>query len=199
MKVSSAALARLEQFAKDRRIPIEHELRGKSFDWDGVQGEFLWPETTPANIVTEGKNDDSLVLRLQYSNRSILLPGDAERQAERGILVANSQEALHSDILKVGHHGGKNSTTQEFLRAVEPRIAIISVGEANPYGHPSPELLERLESSEVQVVRTDRDGAVHVLTDGQQLEVTCFVACPSVAKIASTLPKIPNHNQNTEK
>ena len=198
-EVSSPALARLEQLAKERGIPMEHELRGKSFDWDGVQGDFLWPETESANVATEAKNDDSLVLKLRYGNRTILLPGDAERQAERGILGENPPETLQSDVLKVGHHGGKNSTTQEFLRAVEPKIGIISVGEANAYGHPSPELLERLEASSVYVLRTDRDGAVHVLTDGQQLNVSCFVACPRAARTASLPAKIPNQNQSAQK
>ena len=198
-EVSSPVLARLEQLARDRRVPMEHELRGKSFDWDGVQGEFLWPETEPASVATEAKNDDSLVLRLRYGNRAILLPGDAEKQAERGILEDNPPETLRSDVLKIGHHGGKNSTTQEFLRSVEPAIGIISVGEANPYGHPSPELLDRLESSNVHILRTDRDGAVHVLTDGRQLEVSCFVPCSSVAKPPSSLAKMPNQNQGGEK
>lgn len=197
-EVSSIALGRIEQLAKTRKISIEHELRGKSFDWDGVQGEFLWPETDSANIAAEAKNDDSLVLRLQYGNRGFLLPGDAEKQAERGILGEHRPETLRSDVLKVGHHGGKNSTTQEFLRAVEPSIGIISVGETNPYGHPSPELLDRLEAYGVRVLRTDRDGAVHVLTDGQQLEVTCFVACPGATKVASTLAKIPDQNKSSD-
>lgn len=159
----------------------------------------MWPEKDSANIVFEAKNDDSLVLRLQYGNRSILLPGDAEKQAELGILAGSRQDDLRSDVLKVGHHGGNGSTTQEFLRAVEPRIGIISVGEANPYGHPNPELLERLEESRVQVLRTDHDGAVHVLTDGKRLEITCFVACPSAGRAASMLAKIPDKNQNAEK
>ena len=198
-EVSSAALMRLEQLARDRRIPMEHELRGKSFNWDGVEGQFLWPEVEAENIPPEAKNDDSLVLRLQYGNEAILLPGDAEKQAERGILADSRPETLRSDILKIGHHGGKNSTTQKFLRAVEPKIGIISVGEANAYGHPSLELLERLEASGVRVLRTDRDGAVHVLTDGQQLEINCFVACSVVANAASTPTKIPNQNQSAQK
>jgi competence protein ComEC len=109
------------------------------------------------------------------------------------------EDALRSDVLKVGHHGGKNSTTLEFLDAVEPRIGIISVGEANPYGHPSPELLERLQADSVRILRTDRDGAVHVLTDGKRIEICCFVTCASVANAASTLPEIPNQKQRGEK
>lgn len=198
-EVSSSGLAHLEQLARVRRIPIEHELRGKSFDWDGVQGEFLWPDGSSDDAITSAKNDDSLVLSLHYGSRNILLPGDAERQAERGILAENLPEALRSYVLKVGHHGGKNSTTQEFLSAVEPSIGIISVGEANAYGHPSPEVLERLEASGAQVLRTDRDGAVHVLTDGQRLEVSCFVACLGATTSGSTLAKIPNQKQSADK
>ncbi|HEV2196452.1 MAG TPA: DNA internalization-related competence protein ComEC/Rec2 [Candidatus Acidoferrum sp.] len=198
-EVSSSALGRLEQLARNRSTAIEHELRGKSFNWDGVLGEFLWPETDSENVAAEAKNDDSLVLRLHYGNRTFLLPGDAEKQAELGILAENRAETLRSDVLKIGHHGGKNSTTQEFLRAVEPSIGIISVGEANPYGHPSTELLDRLEASGVRVLRTDRDGAVHVLTDGQQIEVSCFVVCPGVTTPASTQAKVPNQNQRGEK
>lgn len=92
------------------------------------------------------------------------------------MLKENSEEDLHADVLKVGHHGSMNSTTQEFLKAVRPQVAIISAGEDNPYGHPSPELLERLQTAGARVSRTDRDGAVHILTDGDKLEISCFVA-----------------------
>ena len=118
------------------------------------------------------------MLRLRYDSRSILLPGDAEKQVEREILSENGAEAMHSDILKIGYHGSTHSTTPEFLAAVQPRLGILSAGEDNPYGHPSPELLERLENAGVRILRTDRDGAVHVFTDGARLEITCFVACP---------------------
>jgi len=198
-EVSSAALGRLEALARERKIPIEQELRGKSFDWDGVKGEFLWPESAPQETAVAPRNDDSLVLRLQYSDKAILLPGDAERQAEHEILSENRAEELQSAVLKIGHHGSKNSTTEEFLEAVRPQLGIISVGEANPYGHPSPELLERLEAAGVRILRTDREGAVHVLTDGQQLEIRCFVACPGADNAPSTLMKVPDQKQGEEK
>ena len=196
-EVSSPALARLEELARQGKILIEHELRGKSFSLDGVDGDFLWPRTAPGEIATSAKNNDSLVLRLHYGRLNILLPGDAEKQVEREILSENSAEELHSDVLKIGHHGSKNSTTPEFLAAVQPLVGIISAGEDNPYGHPSPELLERLANAGVRVLRTDRDGAVHVLTDGGRLEITCFVACPGVANAAaSALAKAPDHQQD---
>lgn len=176
-EVHSAALAALESLAREKRIPILHELRGEKFLWDGVQGTFLWPEIPPEEVGPSAKNDDSLVFRLSYGNRGVMLPGDAERQAEEQILAENGERTLRADILKVGHHGSKNSTTDEFLAAVHPQVGIISAGEGNPYGHPSPELLQRLENAGVRILRTDRDGAVHVLTDGKQIEIHCFVPC----------------------
>jgi competence protein ComEC len=74
----------------------------------------------------------------------------------------------------------------EFLAAVQPRIAIISVEFHNPYGHPSPELLERLEQASVRILRSDRDGAVHVLTDGKQTAVSCYVACAEPGSAANS-------------
>ncbi len=199
-EVSSPALARLEELARARNIAIEHELRGKSFGWDGVDGDFLWPEIAPEEVAPSAKNNDSLVLRLRYGGRSILLPGDAEKQVEREILSENSAEAMHSDVLKIGHHGSKNSTTPEFLAAVQPLVGIISAGEDNPYGHPSPEILERLQNAGVRILRTDRDGAVHVLTDGARLEITCFVACPGLPNAtASVRAEAPDRQQDQEK
>jgi len=199
-EVSSRALLRLEELAREQKIPIEHELRGKTIHWDGVEGDFLWPEIAPEEVAPSAKNNDSLVVHLQFGSRSILLPGDAEKQVEREILSENSAKAMHSDVLKIGHHGSKNSTMTEFLAAVRPRFGIISVGEDNPYGHPSPELLERLENAGMRVFRTDRDGAVHVLTDGTRLEITCFVACPATTKAAVLVHgEAPPQQQNEKK
>jgi competence protein ComEC len=198
-EVSSPAMTRLEELARRRKIPIEHELRGKSFDWDGVEGDFLWPEGA-AEVTASAKNNDSLVLRLRYRGQAILLPGDAEKQVEREILSQNSVETLRSEVLKIGHHGSKNSTTPEFLATVHPRLGIISAGEDNPYRHPSPELLERLQNAGVRIFRTDRDGAVHLLMDGERLGVTCFLACPEAASSASSMERMeePQHEQHSK-
>ncbi len=199
-EVSSPALARLEELARARKIPIEHELRGKSFRWDGVDGEFLWPEIVPEEAAPSAKNNDSLVLRLHYGSQTLLLPGDAEKEVEREMLSENSAEAMRADVLKIGHHGSKNSTMPEFLSTVQPRVGIISAGEGNSYGHPHAELLERLENSSVRILRTDRDGAVHVLMDGAGLEITCFIACPGAANSAASVQaKTPDHQQENEK
>src|SRR6266446_5240149 len=200
-EVSTAALTQLEDLAREKKIPIEHEVRGKKFSWDGAEGEFLWPESSRGETALSAKNDDSLVLRLRYGNQSLLLPGDAEKESERAILAENDANGLRADVLKIGHHGSKNSTTPEFLAAIQPRIGIISSGEGNPYGHPSLELLERLEKGGVRIYRTDSDGAVHVLTDGTRLTISCFVDCPEAGNVmrSSMRAEIPNEKQEGEK
>jgi competence protein ComEC len=183
-ETETPALGQLKKIADGRQIPIEHESRGQSFLWDGVQVDFLWPQIPPEEIAPGAKNNDSLVVRLQYKERSVLLPGDAEKQAEYAMLSETDAGKLHADVLKVGHHGSKNSTMPEFLESVGPEIAIISTGEQNPYGHPSAELLERLRGSGARILRTDVEGAVRVVTDGHRLRVKCFVACGSGEEIS---------------
>jgi competence protein ComEC len=114
------------------------------------------------------------------------------------MLAENGQDELQAEVLKIGHHGSKNSTTPEFLAAVKPRLAIISVGEDNPYGHPNAELLERLASAGVRVLRTDRDGAVHILMDGKGVEVRCFVPCLPAGGNDLQRAQAPDHNKDQE-
>ncbi len=154
----------------------------------------MWPEIVPEGVAPFAKNNDSLVLRLHFGSETFLLPGDAEKRVEREILSQNSAETLQSTVLKIGHQGSKNSTMPEFLAAVQPRVGIISAGEGNPYGRPNAELLERLENAGVHILRTDKNGAIHVLTDGSRLEITCFVACASAPNTAiSAQAKAPDH------
>jgi len=162
-----------------------------------VKVDLLWPEAAPDEVAPEAKNNDSLVVRLQYGARTILLPGDAEKQVEYAMLAENAPGFLHADVLKVGHHGSKNSSMPEFLDAVEPRISVISAGEENPYGHPSPELLERLEERGSRVLRTDRDGAVQILTDGNEVQVSCFRPCPA-APAQSMSAQQPDYGQRNQ-
>ena len=160
--------------AKARNIPMIHRLRGEHFDWSGVQVSVLWPDSSDP---VRALNDDSLVLRLEDAADSFLLTGDIERAVERRIL-ANGDE-IAANFLKIPHHGGKTSSTPAFLDAVHPAIAAISVGEANPYGHPSPDAIERIRAEGTRLFRTDRDGAVTVATDGRSMNVRSFHTCAS--------------------
>src|SRR5258708_5216897 len=112
-EVSSPALLRLEELARERQIPIEHELRGKSFRWDGVEGDFLWPEITPDEVAPSPTNNNPLLLPLPYPRPTTFLPGDAEKQVEREILSENSAQTMRAHVLKIGHHGSKHSTIHE--------------------------------------------------------------------------------------
>ena len=166
-EITSQGFQALEQEAKAGAVPIVHHLRGDTFTWAGVQGTFLWPDAEPAT--DKAGNNDSLVLRLHFGGVTYLLTGDIERPVERELLAR--QDGLHAEFLKVGHHGSKTSTTPDFLAAVSPRVAVISAGADNPYGHPSQSVLDEFRGSGVRLLRTDRDGATTVLTDGGGIKV----------------------------
>ena len=119
------------------------------------------------------EKDDSLVMRLTEGADSFLLAGDIERPSERKILA--EEQAVSVNFLKVAHHGSKTSTTEPFLSAVHPAFAAISVGRDNIFGHPSPEVTERLKAAGVRLYRTDRDGAITASTDGGMLNVSTFL------------------------
>lgn len=198
-EVASSQQKQLEAIALVKGVKVVHELRGEHFDWDGAQLAFLWPQIVPEEVAPSAKNDDSLVLRVQFGQRGFLLPGDAEKSSERAMLAETEPEELRADILKIGHHGSKNSTTPEFLDAVQPKLAVISTGEENPYGHPSPALLDRLQQAGVLALRTDLNGAIHIATDGKSLQVSCFTACPQ-AQMQLTLSEAqsPNNHQGDQ-
>lgn len=123
--------------------------------------DFLWPNNEKfiqENIL----NNNSIVCKLVYKNFSILFTGDIEEIAEKQILndYKNNTNILNSTILKVGHHGSKTSSVQEFIKAVKPQIALIGVGENNKFGHPSDEVLERLKSFGAKIYRTDKMGEI---------------------------------------
>lgn len=110
----------------------------------------------------EAGNNGSVVLRLDYGANSVLLTGDAEAEAEEMMLAGSW--LLRADVLKVGHHGSAASTSAEFLDAVDPGLAVISVGAENHFGHPAPELLQRLD--DIEVLRTDERGRIELVSDG---------------------------------
>jgi len=114
-------------------------------------------------------NNYSAVLRLTYGETSFLFTGDAEVLSEREMMAGNLP--LEADVLKVGHHGSRTSTSEAFLKEVEPSVAVISVGKDNTYGHPHSEVLARLARHGVATFRTDIHGTVVVISDGQTLQV----------------------------
>jgi competence protein ComEC len=142
--------------AHEQHILIRHLHAGEAFPWSGLDATVLAPEATYSNP-NAPINNDSLVLRLAYNRASVLLEGDAEAPSEATMLANNRVQ--HATLLKVGHHGSHTSTTPAFLAAVSPQYAVISDGQHNTFGHPSPTTLETLEAAHVRTFRTDRLGA----------------------------------------
>ncbi len=116
----------------------------------------------------EEMNDYSAVLRLTYGENSFLFTGDAEKISEQEILDSGSN--LTADVLKVGHHGSSSSSHQAFLNAVNPTYAVISCGDNNEYGHPHKKVTRRLDGYGVTTYRTDLDGTIMAISDGQTID-----------------------------
>jgi competence protein ComEC len=112
------------------------------------------------------ENNSSLVLRVQLQSRRLLLTGDIEREAESALL----DRMKRCDILKVAHHGSRSSSTAAFLDAAQPRIALISCGRHNLFGHPHPTVIDALRQRGIHVWRTDRDGSITLVLDGRQID-----------------------------
>jgi len=137
---------------------------------DGTIIEVLNPPVPPLSGTSSDLNNNSVVMRLNTGRVSFLLAGDAEWGAEFGLIARGDN--LGSTVLKVGHSGSRTSTTPEFLAGVNPRVAVISVGE-NRYGHPHDEVINRLaeELGKEHIYRTDEQGTVEFTTDGERLWV----------------------------
>lgn len=114
-------------------------------------------------------NEMSIVIKSVYGDTSVMLTGDAEVESEGDIVKRWSAATLKCDILKVGHHGSTTSTTDAFLNAVDPEIAVISCGEGNKYGHPHDETIEKLTAKGITIYRTDTDGSIIFKTDGKEI------------------------------
>jgi len=166
---------RIIQEAEALGIRMRQQAAGDSFRFGSTEIQVLspapgyMPRATPSN-------DDSLVLRVSYGQTSALLEGDAEAASEARMVAHGG---LHSDLLKVGHHGSKTSTTPGFLAAVSPSYAAISVGLHNYYGHPKLETLEKLEDAHVRTYRTDLLGASTFYLDGKHVTEADWSVVPA--------------------
>lgn len=140
-------------------------MAGKIIDLgDGVTLTILHPFESVAEDNPKNPHDDVVVVMLKYKDLEIMLTGDMETKVERRLILA--EENLDSDVLKVGHHGSKTSTSEEFLSATTPEVAVIQVGVKNRYGHPSAEVLDRLSNYGIKYYRTDLNGDIKLISDG---------------------------------
>jgi competence protein ComEC len=130
------------------------------------------------------ENNRSLVLRLSYGAVSVLFTGDIELEAESFLLQAGHD--LRATILKVPHHGSLTSSSEPFVRAVAPSVAVLSVQRDSRFGHPHPTVVERYQASGVNIFRTDAHGAITVRTDGQSVSVEPHIGEPVVLAAPAT-------------
>jgi competence protein ComEC len=151
------------------RVPVHAVGPGWSYTVGDLQLTVIGP-FEPLHGTNSDPNNNSLVLRAELDGRSILLPGDAETEEQQELLTAVGPAALHADILKVAHHG---SAYQEpvFLDAVDPAVALVSVGLNNDYGHPNASLIARLVRGGARVLRTDQGGDLAAVESGPGLAV----------------------------
>ena len=151
----------------------DHGLKAKAAEYgvtipfdDALTVQILAPVADDYDSL----NDYSAVVRIDYNNSSFLFTGDAEMISEMD-MVSTCKDLLNADVLKVGHHGSATSSTEDFLNAVSPQYAVISVGEGNSYGHPNSAVIDALEQQNCRVYRTDQDGTVSFVTDGKNYVV----------------------------
>lgn len=130
---------------------------------EAVQATFI----SPAKSSYEDLNDYSAVLHLTFGRTAFLFTGDAGTTAEQEMLAAH--QPLKADVLKVAHHGSRTATSTAFLKAVSPRYAVISAGQGNDYGHPHAQTLQRLQKAGVKIYRTDQEGTITAVSDGQEI------------------------------
>jgi len=126
----------------------------------------LYPfESQEGKVADKAANNTSIVMKMTFGENDFLLTGDIGEEIKKLLLSSG----LEAEVLKVAHHGSKSSSNSEFLRSVNPELAVISVGRNNPYNHPHPEILKRLEDFAITVLRTDKSGDIEIKSDGQNL------------------------------
>jgi competence protein ComEC len=154
----------VEQAARSNHMDLKPFVAGESFAFGTVHVRVLnpqpgWQPRDPP------QDDESLVLRLQYGGNSVLLVGDSHKRTEKFLV----DEAPQSDLLKVGHHGSATSSSPEFLAAVKPRYAVVSVGFYNSFKLPREDVMERYADAHIPTYRTDLLGAVSFYLDGANI------------------------------
>jgi len=163
--------AELYEILQKREIPVVKLSRGDGLNFGDVKIEVLSP-SLDKNTEAISDNNQSVVLRLIYGSRKILLTGDIEKEAESTLMQA--PEFLQADVVKVAHHGSKTSSTEDFINASQVKLAVISVGKNSQFGHPHREVLERWKAAGAEVLTTGENGTISVSTDGRDLQLKTF-------------------------
>ena len=181
LRVGSEPYLRLEKTLLEKRVKrVSLNEKSSIQEINGVQVSVLNPSPSLVNTgFIKGNrtrsltNNHSLVLRLQFRNTGVLLAGDIEKEAE--VRILRQGHSVRADLLKIPHHGSLSSSTGVFLERVDPAYAVLSVARRNLGRLPHPEVVKRYEELKIKVLRTDRDGAITVVTDGEEIEIKPFL------------------------
>lgn len=180
---------KLQDTLRERGVPRKNAKAGQVFDLgDGATMRVIWPGTMRLEGTRSDLNSNSVVLRVENGEDCMLFTGDAEEDTEHAIVRHNFQPC---GLLKVAHHGSRHSTSQSFLNAVSPQIALISSGEGNRYRHPGDETIRKLHRMDVQTFRTDLTGHVTIVSTGNGFRVEDGLpdGAPLRFEPANTLPE----------
>ena len=167
MKVYDEHLSKVQEVAIDKGIEVHSIKKGDELEFGDAHFKCIHPTVDTSS---DDINDYSIVLSLEYGSYSMLLTGDLTSTQEKYI-----NDVKQYTVLKVGHHGSKYSSSEEFLNAIKPKIGIISSGKGNRYGHPTPEVLKRLRDIGCKYIRTDEKGGISIISDGENVEVETFI------------------------
>ncbi len=166
---STKIYERLLTDIRDKNIAALQVRTGTAIPFDpAVKIEVLNPDEAAVN--SDDTNNASIVIKLTYGTTSFLFTGDAEMPANKAMLDRGAD--VRSTVLKLGHHGSRTSTTEDWLKKVQPQLGIISAGKDNSYGHPHPEVIAALEKLKIPYLRTDEHGTITVTSDGTAIHVT---------------------------
>jgi competence protein ComEC len=157
----------LEKFITSYNIPIKYYAKSE-INFENAK-LYILNDTLSGFFQSMGSNDRSGMIKIQYGETSFLFTGDAGLRVERYYLE-NYRQFLESTVLKAGHHGSKTSSSQEFINIVKPKFAIISSGILNKFKHPHFEIIDRLQKSNTKILRTDKNGAILLRSDGYKVE-----------------------------
>jgi competence protein ComEC len=158
-----------ENVLKDKKINNKVISSGNQIQTPELYFDVLYPFEKLKREEVKDFNDTSLVLRLIFNETSFLFMGDLSSLGENDLLEKGIE--IDSDVLKVGHHGSKSSSSDEFIAKVNPIIGLISVGRDNRYNHPSEKVLEVLNKYDINVLRTDLNGDIEIISDGKNIKI----------------------------
>ena len=178
LRHSDSRCENLKNLAERAGVRVLTVQKGDRISVGSAELRILGPDVSAESVPVDA-NAQCIVCALNYRDFDALFTGDVcdggEEQLTRELIRENAQNGTKYEVLKVAHHGSEHSTPESFLAAADPFVSVISCGEGNSYGHPHAELLSRLERQGCDIFRTDRDGAVTVVTDGKSFRVETFL------------------------